>query len=55
MIKQGNHQSALSPENEVKQMSNYEIEVQHGWILPVTLECVSKIKRSSVIPVGVAI
>ena len=54
MIKLGNHKSALYPDNGTKLMSNYKKEVQHGWILPVTLECVNGIKGASVIPVGVA-
>ena len=35
-------------------MENYQKEVNHGWMLPVTMECVPKIKGASVIPVGVA-
>ena len=54
MIKRGNHKSALSKENEEKSLENYEMEVKHGWMLPVTVECVTKIKDAGVIPIGVA-
>ena len=54
MIKRGNHKSALSKENEAKLSENYAKEVKHGWMMPVTVECVTKIDDAGVIPVGVA-
>ena len=54
MNNRGNHKSAMSPETKAKLMNNYKKEVQHGWILPVALEYVSKIKGTSVVPVGVS-
>ena len=54
MLKRGNHKSASDPENEPTLIQNYKKEVLHGWMLPVTLECIPKIKGASVIPVGVA-
>lgn len=41
-INRGNHKSAFSPENESKFINNFEKEVQHGWLRPVTIECVFK-------------
>ena len=42
---QGRHADSL--------LQNYEKEVQRGWMLPTTFECVTKLK-GGVIPVGVA-
>ena len=54
MIARGNHKSASSPENIKSLLENYEKEVKYGWMLPITVECVKKIKGAGVIPVGVA-
>ena len=54
IIRCGNHKSALSKENEEKLLENYAKEVKHGWMMLVTIECVTKIDDASVIPVGVA-
>ena len=54
MMRRGNHKSASEAENEPALLENYEKEVRYGWMLPVTIESVSKIKGSGVIPVGVA-
>ena len=54
MIARGNHKSATSKENEEYLLQNYEKEVTRGWMLPVTFECVTKIKDAGVIPAGVA-
>ena len=53
-MKRENHQSASDPDNEPTLLESYEKEVTHGWMLPVTPECITKIKGASVIPVGVA-
>ena len=50
----GTHKSAVESENESTLLSNYDKEVKHGWMLSITVECVSKLKGASVIPVGVA-
>ena len=54
MIARGNHKSATAPEVAPTLLKNYTKEVEHGWMLPVTLESVAKIKGAGVIPIGVA-
>ena len=54
MIARGNHKSATAPEVASTLLKNYTKEVEHGWMLPVTLESVAKIKGAGVIPIGVA-
>ena len=54
MIAQGNHKSATTPAVAQTLLKNYTKEVEHGWMLPVTLESVAKIKGAGVIPIGVA-
>ena len=54
MIARGNHKSATAPEVAPALLKNYTKEVEHGWMLPVTLESVAKIKGAGVIPIGVA-
>ena len=54
MMQRGNHKSASDPDNAPTLSKNYQKEVDHGWMLPVTMECVQKIAGASVIPVGVA-
>ena len=54
MMRRGNHKSASDPKNEPTLNKNYKKEVLHGWMLPVTVECIPKLKGASVIPVGVA-
>ena len=54
IIARGNHELVKSDENEVTLLKNYKKEVERGWMLPVTLANVKKIKGSGIIPVGVA-
>ena len=54
MITRGNHKSAKESENISTLLDNYEKEVRYGWMLPVTIESVKKIKGASVIPIGIA-
>ena len=54
MIARGNHKSAQSPENEPTLHTNYEKEVTFGWMLPMTVESVRKIKGAGVILIGIA-
>ena len=54
MIKRGNHKSAKTKENAEALEASYTREVEHGWMLPVTVECLSKLKGVAVIPVGCA-
>ena len=54
MMEKGNHKSVSDPENEPTLLKNYQKEVDHDWMLPVTMEYVSKIPGASARPVGVA-
>jgi len=54
MIDRGNHKSATVPDVEHTLLKNYTKEVKYGWMLPITLESVAKIKGPGVIPIGVA-
>ena len=55
MIKRGNHKSAESPiANADALQANYAKEIKNGWMLPVTVESLQKLKGAAVIPVGVA-
>ena len=55
MIKGGNHKSAESPmDNAAALKLNYAKEVKNGWMLPITIESLQKLKGAAVIPVGVA-
>ena len=53
MMQRGNHKSASDLENAPTLLKNYPKEVNYGWMPPVTMECVSKIKGAIVIPTGV--
>ena len=54
MMDRGNHESASDLENTPTLIKNHQKEVDYGWMLPITMEYVPKIKGASVIPVGVA-
>ena len=54
MIARDNQKSATSKENSDSLLQNYEKEVQRGWMLPVTFECVTKLKVAGDITAGVA-
>ena len=53
MISRGNHKSTKEKENVPTLLSNYEKEVHYGWMLPITIENVRKIRGARVIPVGI--
>ena len=54
LIERGNHRSAMKPiENFETLKRNYEAEVQKGWMLPIPVTCLRKVKGAAVIPVGV--
>ena len=53
MVVRGNHKSATAPDVEPTLLKNYDKEVKHGWMLPITLESVEKIKGTGVILIGV--
>ena len=54
MISCSNHKSATIPSNDPTLIKNYTKEVDIGWMLPVTIKSVLKIKGAVVIPVGCA-
>ena len=54
MISHGNHKSATIPSNEPTIIKHYKKEVNRGWMLPVKIKSVPKIKGAGVIPVGCA-
>ena len=54
MLDRGNHKSATSEENAPALLKAFDKEVSRGWLLPVTIESLTKIKKLSVIPLGVA-
>ena len=54
MIDRGNHKSATLKENEKSLLKNYEVEVKHGWMLPMTVNSIRKLVGAAVIPIGVA-
>ena len=53
MMRRGNYQSAKLKGNEESLVKNYAKEVQHGWILPTTIESLTKLQGAAVIPIGV--
>ena len=54
MIARGNHKSAKETDYIPTLIENYEKVIRYGWMLPVTIKSVRKIKGASVIPVGIA-
>ena len=54
MIKRGNHKSAQLPTNEQSLEENYKKEVEHGWMMPITIDSIRKLEGAAVIPIGVA-
>ena len=54
MIARGNHKSTKKPDCERILHKKFSEEVSRGWIVPVTIESLSKIKDISVIPLGIA-
>ena len=54
-IKRGNNKSASScEENKEAVNSNYDKEVAHGWMIPIKIDVIKKIKGTGVIPIGIA-
>ena len=54
MIRRGNHLSARKPkENYETLRENYRKEVKKGWMLPLPIKCLTKVRGAAVIPVGV--
>jgi len=52
MLKRGNHKSA---KDNIETLSKaFTKEVEKGWLLPITIESLTKIKSLSIIPLGIA-
>ena len=54
MLDRGNHKSAKSETNAPALRKAFQKEVDRGWLLPITIESVKKIKKLSIIPLGIA-
>ena len=53
MIKRGNHKSTISPENTAALNKNYKKkEIKNGWMSPITIKSLQKLKAAAVIPLG---
>ena len=54
MIIRGDHRSAMKPrENFETLKSNYQVEVQKEWMLPLPTSYLRRVRGGAVIPVGV--
>ena len=54
MISRGNHKSTKKPGCKDILFKTFSKEVEKGWVVPITIESVSKIKDLFVIPLGIA-
>jgi len=52
MIARGNHKSAKK--HDATLVKAFTKEIQKGWLLPITVESLTKVKHLSIIPLGVA-
>jgi len=52
MIKRGNHKSATT--NIAVLEKAFTKEIHRGWLLPITVESLTKVKNLSIIPLGIA-
>ena len=54
MIKRGNHKSTTATKLNYETLkTNYAKEVVSGWMLPLPVDCLQKVKGAAVIPVGI--
>ena len=54
MIQRGNHPSVLKDDHQSTLRTAYDKEVLHGWLIPLQVTSLVKIRNASVIPLGVA-
>ena len=54
MIQRGNQQSTKSPAHVQAITKSYTKEIKHGWLIPMTVDCLKKLKGAGVIPLVVA-
>ena len=54
MISRGNHKSAQTQENENSIEKYYSKEIDDGWMVPITIDCLKKIKGSGIIKLVVS-
>ena len=53
MIKRGNHKSTTNNENSEALHKGYLKEIEHGWLIPISVDAVHKIKNAMVLPLGI--
>ena len=53
MVKRVNHKSANDTDNSLAMRKNYAKEVSKGWMIPIEVEALTKLKFAQVIPIGV--
>ena len=55
MMRRGNHKSSMEPRVNAETLKeNYGTEVRRGWMLPISMRCLQKVRGAGVIPVGKA-
>ena len=54
MIERGNHKSSMRHANKQSLVKAYQKEVEYGWLIPISIDCLEKLEGASVIPLGVA-
>ena len=54
MMSRGNHKSTKKPDCKNILIKTFTKEVEKGWVVPITLESVTKIKDLFIIPLGIA-
>ena len=52
MINRGNHKSTQNKENSEALHKGYLKEIEHGWMIPITIESIYHIKNAMVLPLG---
>ena len=53
MITRGNHKSTTVSDNSAALQKGYLKEIEHGWLIPITVDSVYKIKNAMVLPLGI--
>ena len=54
MIKRGNHPSVMRDNNFEVLQKAYDKEVKHGWLIPLQVSALPKIKNAGIITLGIA-
>ena len=53
MVTRGNHKSTTNKDNSAALHKGYLKEIKHGWLIPITVDSVYKIKNAMVLPLGI--